>query len=406
MTDVTYSIPEHVTARRGPALIAGALGLVVCAIGFAVDRDHFFRAYLIAYMFWLGIALGSMGLMMVHHLSGGAWGMVIRRIFEASSRTLPILAVLFLPILFGMQELYPWAHADHVAHDAVLQHKSLYLNAPFFVVRAVIYFAAWNLLAWLLNRWSMDQDRGDDAATRRMQRLAGGGLVLYALTITFASIDWVMSLNPHWFSTIFGFLFMGGQGLAALAFTVIVAAVLSRTEPMKRVYNVGHFHDLGKLMLAFVMLWAYFNFSQYLIIFSGNLAEEIPYYIARTTNGWQYLALILVIFHFALPFVLLLSRDLKRNSSRLIVVAVGVLLVRVFDLFFLVSPEFASSGVNLHLLPEGQATHLFVHWLDIAAPIGIGGVWVWLFLTQLAGRPLLPIRDPHLAEALESAGGH
>jgi hypothetical protein len=416
MTDGTYSTPPHLIAHRNHALIAGVVGLAVCAAGFALARDHFFRAYLIAYMFWLGLALGSMALMMVHHQSGGAWGLVIRRIFEASSRTLPLLAVLFLPIVLGMHQLYPWSHADHVAHDAALQHKAPYLNTPFFLIRAVVYFAAWIATAWHLNRLSAAQDAGDITATQRMQRFSGAGLVIYALTITFASIDWVMSINPHWFSTIFGFLFMGGQGLSALAFAVIVAALLSRAEPMSRVFNVGHFHDLGKLMLAFVMLWAYFNFSQYLIIFSGNLAEEVPYYIARTTNGWQYLALGLVVFHFALPFVLLLSRDLKRNSRRLILVAIGVMLMRVFDLFFLVSPEFASTGVNLHLVASGaeagakaageHGTHFFVHWLDIAAPIGIGGVWIWLFLTQLGARPLLPVRDPHLAEALESAGGH
>lgn len=406
MTDGTYSTPSHLVAHRNHALIAGVVGLAVCAAGFAIARDHFFRAYLIAYMFWLGIALGSMALMMVHHQSGGAWGMVIRRIFEASSQTLPLLAVLFVPIALGMHQLYPWSHADHVAHDPALQHKALYLNTPFFLIRAIVYFAAWIGTAWHLNSLSAAQDAGDVTATQRMQRFSGAGLVIYALTITFASIDWVMSINPHWFSTIFGFLFMGGQGLSALAFAVILAALLSRTDPMRSVFNVGHFHDLGKLMLAFVMLWAYFNFSQYLIIFSGNLAEEVPYYIARTTNGWQYLALILVVFHFALPFVLLLSRDLKRNSSRLILVAIGILLMRVFDLFFLVAPEFAATGANLHMAAGGHGTHLFVHWLDVAAPIGIGGIWIWRFLGQLAKRPLLPVRDPHLAEALESAGGH
>ncbi len=409
MTDATYSVPADVAARRNPALIAGIVGLAACAAGFALDREDFFRAYLIAYLFWLGIALGSMALMMVHHMSGGAWGLVIRRIFEASSRTLPALAILFLPLLLGMQELYPWTHADHVAHDTALQHKAAYLNTPFFLARTVFYFACWIVLAWLLNRWSLEQDRDHvESATRKMQMLSGAGLVVYGLTITFASVDWVMSINPHWFSTIYGFLFMGGQALAALAFTVVVAAILSRRRPMEGVYNVGHFHDLGKLMLAFVMLWAYFNFSQYLIIYSGNLAEEVPYYLARTTAGWQYLALLLVAFHFALPFALLLSRDLKRSANRLLTVALGVLLMRLVDLFFLITPDFAPDGTNLHLATGGEAhgTQLFAHWLDLAAPIGIGGIWLWLFLTQLAKRPLLPIRDPHLAQALESAGGH
>jgi hypothetical protein len=394
MSDLSYSAPQEVEARRRPVMLAGAVGLVLCALGLLVDREQFFRSYLVGYMFWLGIALGSMALCMVHHMSGGAWGLVIRRIFEASSRTLPVLALLFIPIALGMHDLYPWTHADHVQHNEALQHKSLYLNIPFFLARAMFYFAVWIVLARQLNRWSLEQDLGDVVrSTRRMQLLSGGGLVLYGLTITFASVDWVMSLNPHWYSTIFGFIFMGSQGLAALAFTIAVAVMLSRSEPMAHVYRADHFHDLGKLLLAFVMLWAYFNFSQYLIIYSGNLVEEIPYYVARTRGGWGIVALILVVFHFALPFALLLSRDLKRSGSRLMAVALGILVIRVVDLFFLVAPEFETQGFS-------------IHWLDIAAPIGLGGLWLWLFLTQLRQRPLLPLRDPHLAEALEGAGGH
>lgn len=408
MASSTYAAPDDITRRRRAALLAGAAGLVVCAVGFAVERGHLFRAYLVAYVFWLGVALGSMALMMVHHTSGGAWGLVIRRIFEASSRTLPALAILFIPIVVGMHDLYPWTHAEHVEHDPLLRHKSLYLNTPFFLVRAAIYFASWIGIAWVLNRWSAAQDEGHLVAGRRMQAFSGAGLVLYGLTITFASVDWVMSLNPHWFSTIFGFLFMGGQGLAALAFAIVMATLLARREPMAAVYRPGHFHDLGKLLLAFVMLWAYFNFSQYLIIYSGNLVEEIPYYIARTTNGWQYVALVLVVFHFAAPFALLLSRDLKRSANRLVLVAFAVLVMRVVDIYFLVSPEFSPAGANLHLLgpEEEHGTRLFVHWLDVAAVVGVGGIWLWRFLTELAQRPLLPIGDPHLAGAIENVGGH
>ena len=407
MPDPTYAVPEAFIARRRTALLVGVVALLICAAGFIVERGHFFRAYLVGYLFWLGIALGSLALMMVHHQSGGAWGIVIRRIFEASTRTLPLLALLFLPLLLGLQDLFPWTHADHVEHDAVLKHKSLYLNTPFFLGRSVFYFASWIGLAAVLNRWSNAQDEGSPIATRRMQLISGGGLVLYGLTITFASVDWVMSINPHWFSTMFGFLFMGGQALAALAFTLIVSTMLWR-GPLHGVFNPGHFHDLGKLMLAFVMLWAYFNFSQYLIIYSGNLVEEIPYYVDRTTGGWQWVALALIVFHFAAPFALLLSRNLKRNASRLVLVAAAIVLMRLVDLYFLVSPEFDPGGVNRHLLPAGDAhgAHVFVHWLDVAAPVGIGGVWFWMFLTQLATRPLLPIRDPQLAQALEGAGGH
>ncbi len=407
MTHTTYDVPADLVARGRTALMVGAAGLVLSGIGFAVDSEQFFRAYLIGYLFWLGVPLGSMGLMMVHHLSGGGWGVVIRRIFEASSRTLPLLALFFIPLLFGMHSLYPWTDEALVAHDHALQGKALYLNTPFFIARAVFYFACWIGLATLLSKWSLAQDNGDLGATRRMQLLSGGGLVVYGLTITFAAVDWVMSLDPHWFSTMMGFLFMAGQGLITLAFTVIVATALARRAPMDHVFKAVHFHDLGKLMLAFVMLWAYLNFSQFLIIYSGNLAEEVPYYVWRLQGGWQYFALALVALHFALPFSMLLSRDLKRNSNRLIAVASLVIVMRLFDYIFFVSPEFNAAGANLHggHDAEGMPT-LFIHWLDFAVPVGIGGIWVAFFLRQLASRPLLPLQEPDLAKALAATGGH
>jgi hypothetical protein len=406
--DVTYTVPAaELDARRSRALVAGVVGLAGCAAGYVLDPGNFFRAWLVGYLLFLGITLGSLALVMIQHLSGGAWG-VFRRIFEASSRTIPLMAVLFLPVLFGMHELYPWTHADLVREDHILQQKAPYLNTTFFIVRTVIYFVGWWLLARALNRLSQRQDAGDPSVNIPIQRLSGAGLVFYALTVTFAGIDWIMSLNPHWFSTLFGFLIMGGQGLAALSFTVVIASQLMPREPMEGWLKPSHIHDLGKLMLAFVMLWAYFNFSQYLLTYAANLAEEVPYMITRTTNGWQYLALFLVLFHFAVPFLLLLSRDRKRNVHRLVIVALWLLFVRFADLFMMVSPEFAATGGNLHAhTGEGaHVSHFFVHWLDLAAPLGIGGLWMWMFYTQLGGRPLLAAGDPYLREALQSSGGH
>ena len=406
MADTTYAPPAtDIDARRSRALIAGVVGLVACGIGFVVDRDHFFRSWLIAYLMFLGIALGSMALLMIQHLSGGAWG-VFRRIFEASSRTLPLLAVMFLPVVLGMGTLFPWTHPDHVAQDEILQHKAVYLNTGFFLVRALVYFASWILLAWTLTRWSRRQDEGDANVGLRLQYLAGGGLVVYAFTATFASIDWIMSINPHWYSTLFGFIFVGGQGLAALTFTIVVSNFLVRRAPMAGLLKPSHFHDLGKLSLAFVMLWAYFNFSQYMLVYAANLIEEIPYFIARISHGWQYLALFLVVFHFAVPFLLLLSRDLKRTPHRLVVVALWILVVRYLDLYMLITPDFDATGANLHLLEGEHESTFFVHWLDLAAPLAVGGLWVWMFFTQLAQRPLLAFADPYLREALESTGGH
>jgi hypothetical protein len=404
--DTTYAPPTADIERlRSRALIVGVVGLVGCGIGLLIDRDHFFRAWLVAYLLFLGIALGSLALMMIQHLSGGAWG-VFRRIFEASSRTLPLLMVLFVPVLLGIGTLYPWSHADHVATDAILQKKSAYLNSTFFVVRAVIYFAGWWAIATLLNKWSRQQDAGDVAVNQRIQRLSGAGLVFYALAVTFAGIDWIMALNPHWYSTLFGFLMMGGQGLAALAFTILIAAFLFKREPMSDLLKPHHFHDLGKLMFAFVMLWAYFNFSQYLLTFAANLVEEIPYMITRTSHGWQYLAVFLVAFHFFVPWFLLLSRNLKRTPHRLVVVAAWILFMRFTDIFMLVSPEFDAAGPNLHLATGEHASHVFIHWLDLAAPLAIGGLWLWMFFTELRQRPLLAAGDPYLREALQSGGGH
>jgi hypothetical protein len=403
---MTYAPPvAELDGRRSRALIAGVVGLAICAIGFVVDRDHLFRAWLIAYLVFLGIALGSMALMMIQHLSGGTWG-VFRRVFEASSRTMPLLAVLFIPVILGMGSLYVWTHEDHVQTDEILRHKAPYLNTPFFIARAVAYFAVWTALSWILNRLSARQDTGDLSVNTTIQRVSGAGLVIYALTVTFAGVDWIMSLNPHWYSTLFGFLMMGGQGLAALAFTIVISTFLVQREPMATLLRPHHFHDLGKLMFAFVMLWAYFNFSQFLLTYAANLIEEIPYMIARMSHGWQYLAVFLIVFHFAVPWLLLLSRRTKRTPERLVIIAAWILFVRYADLYMMVTPEFASSGENLHLLAGAHESHFFIHWLDLAAPLAVGGLWLWMFFTELAKRPLLAAGDPYLRESLATGGGH
>jgi hypothetical protein len=403
--DMQYAPPDDLGGRSALALKVGAVGLVACAFGYGFDPAHFFRSWLIAYLLFLGIALGSMGLLMVQHLSGGAWG-VFRRIFEASSRTLPLMALLFLPIAFGMTSLYPWSHPELVQHDEVLIHKAPYLNSVFFLIRALFYFVGWTLIAWTLSRWSKQQDEGDMSVNLKLQYLSGGGIVFYTLTATLASVDWMMSLNPHWYSTLFGFLFVGGQGLSALAFTILVSTFLVRRAPMASLLKPSHFHDLGKLSLAFVMLWAYFNFSQYLLIYAANLLEEIPYFIARITHGWQYLAIFLVLFHFAVPFSLLLSRDNKRMPQRLVWVALAILVVRYIDLIMLVSPEFDAAGTNLHMMAGEHEGGFYLHWLDLAAPLAVGGLWAWMFFTQLAQRPLLAFRDPYLRDSLAKTGGH
>jgi MFS family permease len=306
---------------------------------------------------------------------------VIRRPCEAAARTLPLVALMFVPIAIGIPNLYPWSHAKVVAADEILKHKQVYLNAPFFLTRAAVYFAGWILLSWLFNRWS-ERSHG------KMAALAGPGLIFWGFSVTFMSVDWVLSLDPHWYSTMFGMLFMAGQGLSSMAFLIALLVLLSRRLPMSEVLTPRHLHDLGKFLLALVMVWAYFSFSQFLIIWAGNLPEEIPWYLDRLRGGWQYVALALVIGHFALPFALLLSRDLKRSFKLLAAIAIFVLFMRMVDLYWLVAPDFRKGRFGLS-------------WMDFAAPIGMGGIWLAYFLIQLARRPLMPINDPHLVEALE-----
>jgi len=391
VTQLTHTadaaIPELAGHQRR-LLIAGGVGAAVSLGGRFIDGRQFLQSYLMAYMLCLGVTLGCLALGMVHQLSGGAWGVVIRRPIGAAARVLPVMTLLFLPIAFGMNRLYGWTNADLVAHDEALQHKHLYLNTPFFLVRAAVYFLVWNGLSYFLNAWSLEQDRtAEPRLARRMQRLSGGGLLAYGLTITFASFDWLMSLEPHWFSTIYGVLIVGGQGLSALAFLTAALVWLSRRPPLNRIVVPAHFHDLGNLMLAFVMLWAYFSFSQYLIIWSGNLPAEISWYLHRLQTGWRAVGLTLILFHFSAPFVVLLSRRAKREPDLLVKVAIGILIVRLIDLFWLIAPEFHQNGI-------------FVSWLDVVLPLTLGSIWLACFIRQLRGRPLLPVHDPEFESAL------
>ena len=369
-------------------LSAGAAGLLVSLVGWFFNATQFYQSYLMAYMLCLSVTLGCLALGMIHQLSGGAWGVVIRRPIGAATRVLPVMTLLFVPVLLGMSHLYIWTHADVVAHDDVLHAKQAYLNVPFFLARTAIYFACWNAISYFLNAWSLEQDRSaDPRIARKMQLLSAGGLVVYGLTITFASFDWLMSLEPHWYSTIYGVLIIGGQGLSAMAFLIVVLVWLSRRPPLDRIVVKAHFHDLGNLTLAFVMLWAYFSFSQYLIIWAGNLPSEITWYGNRLQTGWRFIGVALVLFHFVVPFVLLLSRTMKREGHLIVVVAMAILLSRLLDLFWLIAPEFHTQGIA-------------VSWLDVALPLALGAIWLGCFVWQLRGRAILPVHDPEFDEAL------
>jgi len=389
-----YNAPPNVSRVQQGALIVGAVFTIIFAIEFFVDRNQFFRSYLFAFSFWAGISIGSLALLMLQHLTGGGWGLVIRRVLEAATRTLLLVLVLFVPIVLGAHRIYKWTDAHEVAEHPVLTEKSRYLNLPFFTVRAAIYFAIWLALAYFLNRWSLLQDQtADRKYTKNMRVLSGPGMVLFVFTVSFASIDWFMSLDWEWSSTIYGFIFVAAWSLSALAFTIAVMAALSKHEPMNNVVAQLHFHDLGKLLLALVMLWSYFAFSQFLIIWSGNLPEEIRWYLPRIHGAWGAIALAVIVLHFAFPFLFLLSRSLKRHAGKLVIVAVLILVMRLIDLFWMIAPNF--TGATFHF-----------SWMDLVAPIAMGSLWLGIFARALTQRPLIPINDPLYETVLEQKHAH
>ncbi len=373
------------------SLIVGVIFAGMSIIGVIIKPDEFFPAYLLAFMAWLGVTLGCMAILMLQYMTGGAWGMVIRRLLEAGTRTLPLLVLLFIPILFGLPKLYVWARPAEIAEDKHLQEIThAYLNFSGFLVRAIIYFTTWSVLVYFLNRWSAEQDNPlTPDISRRFSVLSGPGLVLYGFSMSFAAIDWVMSLSPHWISTIYPLIFLAGQVLSALGFVVAIETILFRYKPVSELLKPEHVHDHGKLILTFVMLWAYFSFSQWLIIWAGNLPEETSWFVRRLNGWWGLVGLFLAAFHFAVPFVLLLSRQFKRNVRTLVWLAVWLMFMRLVDLFWMIEPTFHP---QLHVTV----------W-DIVVPIGIGGLWLAYFFRNLKGRPLLPLHDPHSREILEPA---
>lgn len=401
--EVTNTIYQR---ALGVGIVFGVLSLITAFI--PDTREQFFHAYLLGFVFWLGLSLGCMAFLMLQHLTGGKWGMVMRRQLEAGMKVLPLMAVLFIPLgAAGIPYLYSGNHEatggwpgwyHYTGPDQhLVQMSHGYLTPAGYWIRAVIYFAVWLGLAFILNRWSKEQDNPPvQNLSPRFRTIAAPGIILYVFTISFAVIDWVMSIDPHWYSTIFGFIMVVGECLSALCFMVVVERILVRYQPVASWLKPKEVHDHGKLMLAFVMLWAYFSFSQLLITWAGNLPEEIRFFTRRLYLGWQFVALGLVIFHFFVPFFLLLSRPLKRDSGRLVWVAVWLMFMRYVDLFWYVEPNF-----------HQVATLRWGYFIDPLVAIAIGGAWMAMFFYNLRARPLLPAYDMHAQEFLEYAGvGH
>ncbi len=374
--------------RRG-ALLFGVVGALGCVAAFFLHPAAFFRAYLSAYIFWLGVPLGCLSILMLYHLTGGAWGFLVRRTLEAAARTVPLMAVLFIPIACGLGYLYVWSRPGEAETNVAVKNKVLYLNAPFFWGRAALYFVLWAAMAYLLSHWSRRQDEtGERRYYDRMARLSGPGLVVYGISITFASVDWVMSLMPAFRSTIFGPVFASSELVSGLAFALLVLAWMVRRPPVAAAYSGGAYIDLGSLLFTFVIIWAYLNFFQFMLIWIANLRYDAIWWLARDGAGWKGVAWFLFVFGFAVPFLLLLSRDVKRNPRALAQVAALLLLSQlVFD-YYQVLP----------CLPGGA---FWEHWIDFVAPFAVGGLWLANFTWELGRAPLLPRRDVSGVSAAE-----
>ncbi|MEX1139030.1 MAG: hypothetical protein WEF53_06815 [Bacteroidota bacterium] len=366
---------------RTRAFQIGVAGSILLGVGAWTATNQFYESYLLAYVYWVGISLGCLGLLMLHHLVSGRWGHVIQRILEAGSRTIALMAILFLPVLAGIHHLYSWTHAAEGGHGHVAA-KSAYLNVPFFMERTAVYFLFWIVMAFLLSAWSRKQDQNADSSlTRRLKITSAPGLIAFVLIGTFASVDWMMSLEPEWFSAIYGLMILAAQGLSALTFSIVVLRVAGGLKPWSDILSTTHFHHLGNLTLALTVFWAYLAFSQYLIIWSGNLPEENFWYINRLNPGWSIVGLLILIGHFFVPFLLLLSRKSKKSIRPLAIIAGGILLMRFVDYFWLVKPAFSASAFSFH-------------WMDIVAPIAIGGLWLGFVIFQFQGASPVVLNDP------------
>lgn len=371
------------------ALIVGIAGLAVSAIGYFLNPAQFFHSYLNAFIFWFSIAMGSLFFVMLHHLVAARWSVTLRRLAENIMMQTPLMLLFFLPLLLGLYDLFHWTHHEAVEADLILQKKAPYLNITFFVVRAAVFFGIWIAVSILLFKASLKQDLNpEEALTKRMRAISAFGIIAYAFTFSFASFDWLMSLDAHWYSTIFGVYIFSGSLVAIISFLVIVLFFMRRQGILRNMTTTEHFHDLGKLLFAFTVFWAYIAFSQYFLIWYANIPEETIWFRNRWVGSWKGVSLLLVMGHFVLPFFILITRSAKRKAAFLTVMAFWMLFMHWVDLYWVIMPGLQEPGFNLS-------------WFDLTAFIGIGGIFLWSLLKRIAGHPLIPVKDPQLKASVE-----
>ncbi len=371
-------------------LIVGIVGLVLSAVGYVVNHEQFFHSWLVAFAFWVSIGIGGYFLTLIHHLSGAVWSVVIRRIPETFMAILPFMLLLFLPVIFGMHDLYHWTHQDAVAHDHLLQEKAPYLNTVFFIIRTALFFIIWTIFGRLLYRYSIQNDlTGEARFIAKAKKISPAAVILFAFSVSFAAFDWLMSLDPHWYSTIFGVYYFAGSTMATYATVTLFVLYFEKRGLLKGLVSKEHYHDLGKLTFTFTIFWAYMAFSQYFLIWYANIPEETVWFLHRWEGSWKVVSVLLAVGHFVVPFIIMLIRAFKRSALALVIFTGWMLLMHWVDMYWLVLP-------NLH--PHG----VHFSWIDVVTMLGIGGLVLWLFMWQLGKHSLVPIHDPNLDHSINT----
>lgn len=378
----TYLVNEKGSIGR-IALIIGIIGLALSVVGYFIDSKQFFFSYLTSFAFWASVGLGGLFFTMLHHVSGAKWSTSILRISQAAMSVLPIMFILFIPIILGIKELYEWSSAEAISHNSVLAGKTGYLNISGFVIRSIIYFAAWGILSYLLNMYSSKQDSGEDT-TKQLRIVSAPGMFVFALSISFAAFDWLMSLDPMWYSTIFGGYYFSGSFVIILAFLIITANYFKKSGVLENEIGQSQFADLGKLFFGFLVFWAYIGGAQYFFIWYANIPEETVWFLHRWEGSWKTVSLLLIFGHFLIPFVSLVFFNTKRSRKILLFFAIWIFIFHYIDMYWLVGPVLHHGSANLS-------------WLDLAAFFGIGGIFIYLFWNRFTAKAIVPVNDPNLS---------